>query len=126
MVCMAEVAGGLGNRAANQRSTKNPPGCRCCCAPSDSRPSEKGKERPDAPCSKPGGTCLCHGAVMDRPTAPPMPNAGIVSLLPPEGMLPAGEWFFAADGLLPGQAACHFPAAESGREVRALVASFLL
>jgi hypothetical protein len=70
--------------------------------------------------------CLCHGAVMDRPAALPSPDAGIVSLLPLDGMLLASGSFIAEDRLLTGQAACHFPSADSGREVRALIESLLL
>ncbi|OHB82633.1 MAG: hypothetical protein A2V98_22040 [Planctomycetes bacterium RBG_16_64_12] len=63
---------------------------------------------------------------MDRPAALPSPDVGIVSLLPLDGMLCAGESFFTEDRLLTGQAACHFASADSGREVRALIESLLL
>jgi len=100
----------------------------CCRTDTCSCPaSDRGEERSDDPCSDPGsGTCLCHGAVMDRPAALPSPDAGIISLLPLDGMLLAGESFFVEDRLLTGQAACHFPSADSGREVRALIESLLL
>ena len=70
--------------------------------------------------------CLCHGAVLDRPTAPPSPDSGIVGLLPLGGMLLLAASSFVGDRLLTGQAACHFASAASGREVRALIESLLL
>ncbi len=116
--CLARAAASVGGCAADNCSTTDA----CSCPASD-----RGEERPDAPCSDPGsGTCLCHGAVMDRPAALPSPDAGIVSLLPLDGMLLAGEPFFAEDRPLTGRAACHFPSADSGREVRALIESLLL
>jgi len=63
---------------------------------------------------------------MDARAALPSPDDGIVSLLPLDGMLFAGESFFVEDRLLAGQAACHFPSVDSGREVRALIESLLL
>lgn len=112
--CLAHAAASVDPCAAGD--------CAAACPASDS-----GNERSDDPCSdSDSGTCLCHGAVMDRPAALPNPDAGIVSLLPLDGMLLAGESFFVEDRLLTGQAACHFPSADSGREVRALIESLLL
>lgn len=97
--------------------------CQDACCP---RP-ESGEDRPCERDSRSGsGMCLCHGAVMDRPTTPPSPDGGLVSVLPLDAMLCAGESFFVEDRILTGRAACHFPAAESGREVRALIESLLL
>jgi hypothetical protein len=43
-----------------------------------------------------------------------------------DGILIAGEPFFAEDHLLTRQADCHFPSADSGRKIRALIESLLL
>lgn len=116
--CLAEAAASVGGCAVGDCATTD-----ACACPA----SESGNERSDEPCSDAGsGMCLCHGAVMDRPAALPSPDAGIVSLLPLDGMLLASGSFIAEDRLLTGQAACHFPSADSGREVRALIESLLL
>lgn len=116
--CLAQAAASVGGCAAGDCATTD-----ACSCPS----SEGGKEQSNDPCSDRGsGTCLCHGAVMDRPAELPNPDAGIVSLLPAAGMLLAGKSFFTEDRDFTGQAACHFPSADSGREVRALIESLLL
>lgn len=116
--CLAQAAASVGGCAVDV----------CCRTDDCSCPaSDRGSERSDDPCSdRDSGTCLCHGAVMDRPAELPNPDAGIVSLLPLDGMLLAGESFFVEDRQLADQVACHFPSADSGREVRALIESFLL
>jgi hypothetical protein len=63
---------------------------------------------------------------MERQTAAPEPDDGAVSFLTLEAILCAGENCFAKDGSLGERAACHFPAADSGRQVRALIESYLL
>jgi len=117
--CLSQAAAAVGKGTRGH-------GCgRGCCCPGPA--SETGKDRPGEPGSRPAsGTCLCHGAVTDRPAALPNPDDGFVSLLPPDGMLLTGESFCAEARLLAGQRACHFPLADSGREVRALIASLLL
>lgn len=116
--CLAHAAANVDGCAVGDCATTD-----TCSCPA----SNRGNEQSDDPCSDPGnGTCLCHGAVMDRPAALPNPDAGIVSLLPLDGMLLSGESFFVEDRLLTGQAACHFPSVDSGREVRALIESLLL
>lgn len=116
--CLAQAAASVVGCAVGNCATTDA----CSCPASD-----RDDERSDDPCSDPdSGTCLCHGAVMDRPAALPSPDAGIVSLVPLDGMVLVGEPFFGEDCLLAGQAACHFPSADSGREVRALIESLLL
>ena len=117
--CLAQAAASVGGCAVGDCATTD-----ACACPA----SESGNERSDDPCSDPSsnGTCLCHGAVMDRPAELPSPAAGIVSLLPLATMLLAGESFSTEDRHFTGQAACHFPSADSGREVRALIESLLL
>jgi hypothetical protein len=46
--------------------------------------------------------------------------------LPPDDVILAAERFARDDGASIERAACHFPAADSGRAVRALIASLLL
>jgi len=116
--CLAQAAGSMGVCATNDCTATD-----ACCCPS----SEGGKEQSNDPCSDQGcGTCLCHGAVMDRPAVVPSPDPGIVSLMPSAAVLLAGESLFAEDRHFTGQAACHFPSADSGRQVRALIESLLL
>lgn len=117
--CLARGVVGVGGSALGDCATTDACGCPA---------SESGDERPGDPCSdsNSGGTCLCHGAVMDRPAELPSPDAWIVSLLPLAGMPPAGESSFTEDRRISGNAACHFPSADSGREVRALIESLLL
>jgi hypothetical protein len=101
-------------------------GCDCCSrsVPQDSQDS---KDCPGQPDSRQGsGTCLCHGAVMDRHVEMPNPDHAVVMCLAPDAMVLVGEPFGLDNGLSTERAACHFPAAESGREVRALIASLLL
>jgi len=116
--CLAQAAASVGGCAVGDCATTD-----ACACPA----SESGHERSDDPCSdRDSGTCLCHGAVMDRPAELPSPDVGIVSLLPLAAMLLAGESFSTEDRHFAGQAACHFPSADSGREVRALIESLLL
>lgn len=98
-------------------------GCDCCShsAPQDS------KDCPSQPDSRQGsGTCLCHGAVMDRHVEMPNPDHAVVTCLPLDAMVLVGEPFGLDDGFATERAACHFPTAQSGREVRALIESLLL
>jgi hypothetical protein len=116
--CLPHAASDLGKSVA--RNCLRGDTCSCPASDRDEGPL-------DAPCSIPGGgTCLCHGAFVDHPAALPSPDDGIVSLLPLDGMPAAGECFFTEDGLLAERVACHFPSADSGREVRALIQSLLL
>jgi len=73
-----------------------------------------------------GGTCLCHGAVMDRHVTPPNPDCEMVTCLPLDAVLLIQGVFAGQRGFGTDQTACHFRAAASGRAVRALIASFLL
>jgi hypothetical protein len=50
----------------------------------------------------------------------------VVTCLALDALVLAGEPFGLDNAFFTERAACHFPAVESGREVRALIASFLL
>jgi hypothetical protein len=63
---------------------------------------------------------------MDRHVATPGLDYEIVTFLPPDAALRNREAFAVKRGFSTEQAACHFPAADSGRAVRALIASLLL
>jgi len=96
-----------------------------CCCPSPA--SEPGKDRPSNPETE-GGTCLCHGAVLQSPTTLPSLDIMPTVFLPSDDLLSTaksssvlGDDLFAVE-----HAVCHFPAADSGREVRALIESLLL
>jgi hypothetical protein len=70
--------------------------------------------------------CLCHGAVTERPAAAPTPAAWIVLSLPLDGAESVGEPSHPEDQLRAEPAASQFCSAESGRHLRALIASLLL
>jgi hypothetical protein len=72
------------------------------------------------------GTCLCHGAVMDRQVVSVDAQHEIVTLVVPDADLSGSQLWAAGRDVLADRRACHFHAAESGREVRALIASLLL
>jgi hypothetical protein len=63
---------------------------------------------------------------MDRHVEMPNPDQAIVTCLPPDAMVLVGKSFGLDDGFATERAARHFPAAKSGRAVRALIASLLL
>jgi hypothetical protein len=95
----------------------------CCSCPC----SKTGEDRPGAPVSCPeGGTCLCHGAVMERHVAPPNPDCQFVTFLPLDAMHVVQGAVAIERDFFAEQAACHFPAVDSGRAVRALIGSLLL
>ena len=73
--CLMHAAVGLGNSATEPCQADDD----CCGSPG----SETGKDHSGAPapCSQ-GGTCLCHGAVMERHVAPPALDCEIVTFLP--------------------------------------------
>lgn len=99
-------------------------GDRCCPSPA----SVPNGDRPgDSDSRTQGGDCLCHGAVLQLPATPPSLDHGPAAFLPVDNLLAAakssvvGGTLFAAE-----HTACHFPAADSGRELRALIESLLL
>jgi hypothetical protein len=95
----------------------------CCGSPG----SESGKDHTGTPASCPQvGTCLCHGAVIERHVAPPQPDCEIETLLPHDVVLAIGDAAAGERSCAAEPAACHFAAADSGRAVRALIASLLL
>jgi hypothetical protein len=116
-ICLAQAAG------LSTSTACDPSGCGCC----PKSASGGGKECPGKPDPYQGsGTCLCHGAVMDRHVVAPDPGHEFVGFVPLDtGLLAQGP---VADegGLTTQRASCHFPSADSGRAVRALIVSLLL
>jgi hypothetical protein len=98
-------------------------GCDCCSGPC---PGDRNgcPAKPDS--RQGGGTCLCHGAVVDRQVVSPDPGHAVVTFLPLDAIPQRGEPFTIERGFPTERVSCHFPAADSGREVRALIASLLL
>lgn len=95
------------------------------CCPADT--SEKGDNLPgNSDCCTQGGTCLCHGAILEHCAYPIIIDAGLVAPLPVEALPIPSQSFVVEGGLLADRVACHFHSAESGRKVRALIGSFLI
>jgi hypothetical protein len=63
---------------------------------------------------------------MDRHVTPSEPEHILVTFLPADTMFPSGEARTGARGFRAEAAACHFATVNSGVELRALLASFLL
>jgi hypothetical protein len=63
---------------------------------------------------------------MERHVAPSNPDGEIVTSLPADAVLLVRETSAIERGFSTQQAACHFAAVDSGRAVRALIASLLL
>ncbi len=97
-----------------------------CCGPLPS--SESGRDRPNPSDSgAQSGTCLCHGAVLQSPTTPQTHDNGLAAFVPVDALLGVARSSILADSLFAVEhTACHFPAVNSGREVRALIESLLL
>jgi hypothetical protein len=116
-------------RVANACCERTEKDCDCqdqdLCSPADS--SETGDNPPvNHDCCTQGGTCLCHGAILEHCAHPIIIDAGLVAPLPVDALPIPGQLFVADSSLLPERAACHFHSAESGRKVRALIESFLI
>lgn len=94
----------------------------CCAAskcPDDDRVPRDRKPVPQ------GGSCLCHGALLaDQSPASdlqPVPVFWLVQELPMASGTGGRAWDVTVE-----TSACHFPSLDSGRELRALIESFLL
>jgi hypothetical protein len=93
-----------------------------CCSPTPN----SGKDRP-SDYSRQGGSCLCHGAVLQSPATLPSVDVGCVAFVAADDLLAATRSSIFADSLLAVEhTGCHFPTVDSGREVRALIRSLLL
>jgi hypothetical protein len=94
-----------------------------CCAPSRSTHSQPAPGDP-GPGQK-GGNCLCHGAVVADHSSDvdfqPLAGFWVILSLPTA----RGDALSAFDASA-AKHACHFANVDSGREVRALIESFLL
>ena len=112
-----------GSAEASAPSPGSHSGCDCCPRPAPGD-ADDCPGKPD-PCQG-SGTCLCHGAVLDRPVAAPHPGHEILGLVPRDAVLMVRDLVETPRGVSTERTACHFPAAESGRAVRALIASLLL
>jgi hypothetical protein len=96
--------------------------CDCCCPDSGSESDGDGPVTPDC-CD--GGTCLCHGAVVEPHVQLPSPQAEPAVLACIEDVLALAA-ISGFDAVAVDRTACHFPSADSGRKVRALIESLLL
>ena len=113
----------LGQAVASFTSTEV--GCGAtdtCCAPSGSPADDRGPG--DREGGERGGNCLCHGAVMADHSSDwelqPVAVFWVLAALPTT-VGPA----LSADDASAEEHACHFANVDSGREVRALIESFL-
>jgi len=95
-----------------------------CCAPLAAQDGDGCPARPAPPVES--GTCLCHGAVMDRDVEAPDPDhAPVTFRLVDPGTL-CRDSASAAQNVATDQIRAHFTGAVSGRELRALLASLLI
>jgi hypothetical protein len=121
VVCLSHSAAAMSAPQGRSRAA-----CGCCCRQLPG-PNSPNQERPGKPDSRQGnGTCLCHGAVMDRHVVLPDPGQQVLGLVPPDALLLVLEPWTAERGLFTERVSCHFPTADCGRAVRALIASLLL
>jgi hypothetical protein len=120
----------LANTAAGTSASRGRGFCSSCCkccsrsAPQNSQNRRHGPGQPDS--TRGSRTCLCHGAVMIRHAEMPGPDHALATCPAPDAMLLDATQLALRNDFSDKRAACHFPAAESGREVRALIASLLL
>ena len=124
-VCMAQAA------RAGKAHTQ--PRCCHCCGPNEPAPdqpegNESGRDRPnDSDSGTQGGACLCHGAVLQSPPTPPGFDHAPAAFLPVDDLPATAKSSIFGDSLFAVEhTACHFPSADSGRKVRALIESLLL
>lgn len=95
-----------------------------CCSPPPA--SDSGKDRP-SDSSRRGGSCLCHGAVLQSPAILPCVDAGPATFVAVDDLQAVTRSSLFCDSLFAvAHTVCHFPAADSGRAVRALIESLLL
>jgi hypothetical protein len=119
--CLARTASRCCEEAENDCDCPD----RDVCCPQDS--SERGEDLPDhTSCCPESGTCLCHGAILCHEQASTDADAGLVAVLPPEALLTTSRSLAPESRCPAWRMACHFASAESGRTIRALVASYLL
>jgi len=96
-----------------------------CCPPPASGAS--GDRPGDSDSKTQGGNCLCHGAVLQSPTTLPSLDIAFAAFLPIGNLLAVAKSSVCGSDLFAIEhTVCHFPDADSGREVRALIESFLL
>lgn len=99
-------------------------GDRCCPSPAT---APSGEQPDDSGSKTQGGNCLCHGAVLQSPTSLPSLDIAFSALLPIGDLLAEAKSSVCGGNLFAlAHTVCHFPAADSGREVRALIESLLL
>jgi hypothetical protein len=123
-LCLAQAAAALVNGPTTDKNYRRPH-CHCCGSHSAS-PTENGRPSGSG-ANGSGGTCLCHGAVLGVPqstydTPPSLTAQAWVDTTPAVFPPPSHR----AERSFAKSAACHFPAADSGRKVRALIESLLL
>jgi hypothetical protein len=99
-------------------------GCRCCSPPvHDGSKDLPGKPGPR---QRSCGMCLCHGAVVNRHVEMPRLDQAVVAFVSLGAVALIQVPLDIESGFSTPRTACHFPAAVSGRELRALIESFLL
>jgi hypothetical protein len=122
-LCLAQAAVALVTGPAEESCRRAHCGC-CdddCASPTESdQPGGSSDNR----C---GGTCLCHGAVLGVPQSSYQAYVSLATT----AWVDTAETVFPpsvcrAEPSLAWSAACHFASAESGRKVRALMASLVI
>lgn len=94
-----------------------------CCAPSGSPSGDRGPCDRDP--SEEGGSCLCHGAVLaDHSSDAELHPVPVLWAIP--ALSASMTCRLSTVDAAEHQHVCHFANVDSGREVRALIESFLL
>jgi hypothetical protein len=120
-ICLVRASATLDSAAGGHQKQVTHSCCACSgCEGHKKAPCQRDSDRQ-------GGTCLCHGAVLQSPTMPPSFDLGTVVFLSSDDLLSSAKSAILADSLFAVEhPACHFPFADSGQELRALIESFLL
>ena len=123
VLCPFACMGPAGATCAEQDAGHHQAALGSCCPPA------KCPDGDGAPCDRHpaerAASCLCHGALLaDQSPAldlQPVPVFWLVQELPMASGTGGRAWDVTVEN-----SACHFPSLDSGRELRALIQSFLL
>lgn len=117
-LCLANSVGSYNTTPGGHHNSVSDDCCPSSGPTNGDRPSDNNS-------SNPGGACLCHGAVLYAHFAAGMELQEVpTSWISGDG-LTSIEVALLTSILSEDRNTCHFPSIDSGREVRALIESFL-